>query len=111
MLYVCRVNISETPQKPHKMKSITYRPNSFLLLNCANVLIIKNSQESFTVISTINTLLSNIRTIVSKELQKSIGFSNLKNTIHTFHKEPQNLILVGRINRSWFNPWRLSPQQ
>jgi hypothetical protein len=111
ILYHCTVNISETPQKPHKMKSITYRPNSFLLLNCANVLTIKNSQEIFTVISIIYTLLSNIRTIVSKELQKRLGFSYLKNTIHTFHKKPQNFILVGRINRSWFNPWRLSPQQ
>jgi hypothetical protein len=96
------------------MKSITYRPISFLLLNCANVLTIKNSNESFTVISiinSINTLLSNIRTVVSKELQKRIGFSNIKNTIHTFHIKPQNFILVGRINQSWFKPWRLSPQQ
>lgn len=109
--YYCSVNISYTPQNPHKMKLITYRPITFLLLNCAKVLTIKNSKESFTVISIINPLLSNIRTVASKGLQKGIGFSNFKNTIHLFYKEFKSFILVGRINQSWFKPWRLSPQQ
>jgi hypothetical protein len=86
------------------MKSITYRPISFLLLNRTN-LTIKNGREIFTAISiknSINPLLSNISTAVSKELQKRIGFFNYKNTIHTSKKEPQKSILVERVNQSWF---------
>ncbi len=79
------------------MKLITYRPISFLLLNCTNVLTIKNGREIFTVISiknNINTLLSNIRTVVSEELQKRIGFFNFKNTIQKIYKEPQEFHFI-----------------